>query len=246
MAALDCKFPSYAFGSGSSIDVTVKIKIFKSLEEFRGDGAQYGHRVYIEQGLKQAFIEHRTYANDHLDGKLLVMAQWTGDETRQSLSYLLTYFDNEITKLLSINIKESDVMQFCSEQMNVVMRHVHKGAFAAKSLSFDDESRAATFARVALCAITCVNRMKEFTDAGVGQHYILTKSYIDFLARSLFKHSQPNQSTLPKELKDLPGQFKQFQNKMSTESSERAKAKQELERLKRDFTQVVTNNQLKK
>ena len=71
MAALDRKYPHYVFGSGANIDVTVKIKIFKSLDEFRGDGSQYGHKVYIEQGLRQAFIEHRTYANDHLDGKLL-------------------------------------------------------------------------------------------------------------------------------------------------------------------------------
>ena len=119
----------------------------------------------------------------------------------------------------------------------------HQGTFSAASVSFSDATRSAAFARVMLCSITCVWRLKEFTDDGVGQHSILVKSYIDFLARSLFKYAQP---TMSKELKDLPQQFKTFQNKMSTESAANAKCKEDLRRLEDRVATLIRKNDLKK
>ena len=51
---------------------------------------------------------------------------------------------------------------------------------------------------------------------------------------------------MSKELKDLPQQFKKFQDKMSTESGANAKCKEELRRLESKVDNLVRKNDLKK
>ena len=148
-----------------------------------------------------------------------------------------------------VSIKEADVLRFCSDQLVKICREIHQEAFAANALDLTRANRGAAFSRVAMCCIKCVLKLKEFTDKGVGQHPVLNKAYVDFLARNMYKQAN---FTLPKEISVLPRKTKALEEKLLTTKAkaESAVAKGGFGNYKTQvesrFSSLIQKNNLKK
>ena len=163
-------YPAYLFGNVKRVNTLETISIFASVQKWRGQGQGTGARDILNAALRVAFAQHEEYAKDNLTGKLLAIALWTNRETKHDLMVLFNHFDNEIVLLLGFNIKESQVMQFLSDQLMRIVREVHKEMRAACVVDLSQSNRAVMCARIALCSIRACLKMNEFVKADISRH----------------------------------------------------------------------------
>ena len=160
---------------------------------------------------------------------------------------LFNHFDNEIVLLLGFNIKESQVMQFLSDQLMRIVREVHKEMRVACVVDLSQSNRAVMCARIALCSIRACLKMNEFVKADISRHPVLQHAYMQFLTRC---YSEQRSLAVPPAIKPIETKVKALEGKLAEESAARNKMKEEVSKVKSSLfdklNSIVAKNDLKK
>ena len=112
------RYPVAFVGSADIILSTQIIKMFETIEAWKGNGIGDGIKERMLSSLRLALSIHRTYCTNSMPaGKLCEMAIRTASYTMDLFQAMVVHIDDEINMLASFGLDSKQIMLLVSNQV---------------------------------------------------------------------------------------------------------------------------------
>ena len=228
------RYPVPFVGSASSVSATQTLKMFDSVDEWRGHGIGDGTKDRLLQFLRLGINSHRTYVMDNVpQGPLRDHALKSAEYTLDFFQALVVHLDDEMNMLLSLQVPEKQIMLLLSNQVMQICEELFE--IRQHAANVDTSNKVATASRFAWVTLLSLVKMDEYLKAKFKHHAAITGTFIRFITRQM---AQASAAGLAAKITSLESSVRELKNKSAS--------KDVVNKIDNKLESVIRANDLKK
>ena len=228
------RYPIPFVGAATSVSATHSLKMFDSVEDWRGHGIGDGTKDRLLQFLRLGITSHRTYVLDNVpQGPLRDHALKSAEYTLDFFQALVVHLDDEMNMLLSLKVPEKQIMLLLSNQVMQICEELFE--IRQHAANVDTSNKVATASRFAWVTLLSLVKMDEYLKAKFKHHAAITGTFIRFITRQM---AQASAAGLAAKITSLETSVRELKNKSAS--------KDVVSKIDNKLESVIRANDLKK
>jgi hypothetical protein len=228
------RYPTPFVGSATAVSATQTLKMFDSVDDWRGHGIGDGTKDRLLQFLRLGVTSHRTYVLDNVPmGPLRDHALKSAEYTLDFFQALVVHLDDEMNMLLSLKVPEKQIMLLLSNQVMQICEELFE--IRQHAANVDTSNKVATASRFAWVTLVSLTKMDEYLRAKFKHHAAITGTFIRFITRQM---AQASAAGLAAKITSLETSVRELKNKSAS--------KDVVNKIDNKLESVIRANDLKK
>ena len=182
--SMNNRYPVPFVGSAELILSTQIIKMFESLDAWKGSGMGDGNKERLVESMRMGVSRHRTYCMDNLlAGPLREHALKSAEFTLDFFQGLVAHVDDEISMLVTFNLPSKQIMLLVSSQVVQICDELFD--FRQHAINVDASNKTSMAARFGWVTLQALQKMDGYFKNRFKHDPAITGTFTRFLTRQM-------------------------------------------------------------